>query len=83
MNDATCNFDLGSNTAQASLWLDKSFTFQLTMMMYSNNASTRASFNPLSVTRTITLDINTCDKDSCGECDENLIEVSVNSPDSI
>ena len=78
-----CKFDLG--TSYAKKWLDRSFTFTVEMRMYSNVADPviKASIDPLSVTRTVTLWINTCDKDTCGECDENTVEPATANPTNV
>ena len=65
--------------------MDKSFTFEVTVKMYSNvaDAAIKASIDPLEVTRTVTLWINTCDKDTCGECDENTVEPATANPTDV
>ena len=65
----TCEFKLG--TADSKDWLDQQFTFDLTMKMYSNEQATRGSFIPLEVTRTINLEVVTCNRTLCSSCDEN------------
>lgn len=78
-----CKFDLG--TSYAKKWLDRSFTFTVEMRMHSNVADPviNALIDPLSVTRTVTLWINTCDKDTCGECDENTVEPATANPTDV
>ena len=55
----------------------------LTMEMYSNDASTRGDYTQLAIERSIQIDVNKCDKDSCAECDENNVEVASADPSDV
>lgn len=87
----SCDFDLkkfnlATVTPQPTLesfasgWYDKSFTFDLKVLMNSNDITQRGKYKALEVTRSISFEIKTCDKSICLECDENKVLYATASP---